>query len=92
MPPRYIRDCALAPKAGGAERGLGRGQTRSIGMALAPARQPVRQKVAWLADVGTRPSRMEDGTFLRSSCDAIFEEEHSHVEAGSWGTKILAPL
>ena len=80
MPPRYIRDRVIAPKAGGAERGLGRGQTRSIGMVLAPARQPVRKKVAWLAGVGIRPSRMEDGRFLRSSCDAIFEER-AYVEA-----------
>ena len=79
MPPRYIRGRAVAPKAGGAARGLGRGQTRSIGMVLAPARQPVTKKVAWLAGVGIRPSRMEDGTFLRSSCDTIVEEEHRRV-------------
>ena len=71
----------MAPKAGGAERGLGRGQTRSIGMVLAPARQPVRKKVVWLAGGGIRPSRMKDGTFLRSSGDDIFEE-HSHVDVG----------
>ena len=81
MPLRYIRDRAVAPKAGGAERWLGRGQTRSIGMVLAPARQPVRRKVAWLAGVGIRPSRMKDGTVLRSSFDAIFEK-YSHVKAG----------
>ena len=81
MPPRYIKGRAVAPKAGGAARRLGRGQTRSIGTVLAPARQPVRRKVAWLAGVGIRPSRMKDGTFPRSSFDAVFEE-HSHVEAG----------
>ena len=81
MPPRYVRGLAIAPKVGGAERGLGRGQTRSSGMVLAPARQPVRKKVAWLAGGGIRPSRMKDGTFLRSSGDAILEE-HSHVDVG----------
>lgn len=64
-------------------RGLGRDQTRSTGTVLAPARQPVAKKVAWPESVGTRPSRIEDGTFPRSSCDTIFEE-HAHVDVAGF--------